>query len=296
MNFIDDNTFSVRLTMDRSSQVQQYNNVASYKQELNNWVNLTKNDYLVGITELSIPIYNVDMTGNRQCYIEVIHTTANGHVHRAKCVFRRISESNPSKFVTALNQQIIDSPSMQTLFAFDLPSIGYDSKTHQASIHLGVVTPDGHTDMMMSDMLCRKLGFTQAQLPFIGEVAEKPPIVAKSINPVFLYEDMENIYVSLPSLISHGILINSLWTSIGAIVPVDYTRLATPVTYIRQFQQIKRNIIIERPTFHRVTAQEIRHWKLELLLDNMTPLEWISDVSVTITLAFKRAPSFETVM
>lgn len=294
MNFVDKNSFMTRLTFDKSTKMEMATNLATYKLKCDDFIKLPHTDYTVAVTDLSIAIYSIDQVGAKQCSVHVEHVTATGHSFRAHCIFRNICESNPTQFVAALNQQIAKSPSMEVLFMDNLPFFAYDQKTHQVSLHLGVATAEGRTKMLMSEMLCAKLGFTDGQLPFIGQPGDKPPIVAKSIEPVFLYGGLENVHISLPSLVPHGLLINSTWSSVVAVIPVDYTRLSVPTTFAKQFQQIKKNIVIDHPVYFNISTDEIRCWRLDLLLDNQTILEWIQDVSLSVTLHFKRAPNFNS--
>lgn len=295
MNHIEEGSFTVQLTLDESAQENPMDGYAKYKLRCPEWIKLDRHDYLIGISSASIPAYAMDLCSNDEYFVEVNRMTIGGE-HTVKCVFANITATNPELFIKEISRQMFECPELSEMFTDqDIPKFSYSRANQSVTLYFRDESPDLTRPSLMriSPKLSAKMGFSLLQQPFTSSYAVGG--VARSTLPLYIYRGHENIHISTPSLVEHGLLVNSRWTSVLATCPVNYLEhLDASATYSDQYQQLRHTYEITDPTFFKCTLNEIREWHLVFLLDDQSIIRWAyPNLNFSVTLKFKRAPKID---
>lgn len=295
MNHIEEGTFTVQLTLDESSQENSFEGYAAYKLKCPDWIKLDAHDYLIAVSAASIPAYAMDLCTNGEYYVEVNRLTIGGE-QSVKCVFSNITTTNPELFVREITRQMSKCQELDEMFVTqDVPKFTYSRDKQFVSVHFRDTSPDQTRPSLMrlSPKLSAKLGFSLLQQPFASSQAVGG--VAWSTLPLYIFRGHENIHISTPSLVQHGILVNSTWTSVLATCPVNYLEhLDASASYADQYHQLRHTYEMGDPTFFKCTVNEIREWHLMFLLDDLSIIRWAyPNLNFSVTLKFKRAPRID---
>ena len=302
MNTIDDSTFVVRLTPNSDAQTDPHTNRAEYKLKCRDWVYLVGGGYDVALVEASIPIESVDLCdGGDGYYVEVNRQTGEGIEQTVRCNFSNVVATSPELFVKAVRVQMQSCRELLAMFGDDpkaVPFINYGSTTQRISIHFLDNTADLARPSLLrfSYKLCSKLGIDTHDQPFaaanVGQIGLRQPIVGHGRNALAVYKSHEFIHVSLPGLVDRGLLMGSGgWTSIVGTVQAQRHRQRPAVGFTDEYHQTKQTFTNLNPNYFHCNPNEIMHFRVDLLLDNLSCVVWaFPNVDFAMSVKFRRTP------
>ena len=294
MNIIEEDVFTVQLSLDESCQISPTANTAVYKLECPEWLLLNRNEHEVAVSQVSLPVYGMDLCGNDDYFIDFNRQTIDGYEHNARCVFKNVTATNPNAFAQELRSQLEMSDGVRALFHdVGMPWFGYSDGF--MSVHFRDDTPDitRPSLLRLSEKLCAKMGFSPLQQPFVATDRGTPeviPIVARSKLPIYIYRGHEKIMISTPSLVSRGMMLNSKWSSVLATLPIDYLdKHQTKAAYVDQYQQAQYTYDIINPAYFKCDLRSIREWRVECLLSDNSVVQWaFPHLTLSATFKFRR--------
>ena len=258
---------------------------------------LPENEWEVAIISCDFPLSSVDICGYDDVKLGLYRTTVEGVEEFAACTFKNVKPvSDPGQFVKQLKAQIQTSQSLRDYFGGEhvIPiQFSYDSANHRVGVLFNDATPGLAVNRMaLSDMLCRKLGFSvNRQMP----IDAGPNITYGELNP-FIFVGDEFVLVELGSLVKEKTLVNNDWSRISLQIPIHYDEFATGSTHVAHDALIKRRYEIANPLYVDVAKRSIAKWEIRLLNERLHLIRWQAYElgTLTVLLHFRRRNPFKS--